>query len=729
MEEETKSRLFVAKSIKFYLFQLFLLAFMVACSVGAVVETPLLPASIGVAESAFKNSDEATIPVAATRDLSQASFMGVEFNYPEDIFGYLKHKSLAPPKATMPENAQPERIEFSFSRSRGDYSSQLIVYPVGQYSTLSNEAKSQIANLKSILADRSHLLEQPLPLLPLIDAIETFNSEPDFIDFQNGSGLSFFIQVDHDHDLMTEEILFYTFQGLTDDKNFYVSLFIPLAQETALKAFAEGESNTGKTVNARDLSNIERQWQLPTLNKSVQSLKVEPIKGFPAPTLPAYSLYPGVLVAYDPEVTSSVSHESIPVIVDTPDGSAEYLRDTPDMIRLTFEPKKSADQSSVLTIQPIRDSQSEFYSSIPPWQRQRVIALETLKSESEQGLQKYNTENFGRVFAFQSGFGRRYLSLGTKNGVETYESPEINYLFDGVSLDGRYLVQFRHSVADFGLLHESELLDESEKSVELLASFALFDRMIESLVINSDASVDSSVPENVSACINDAVFLDDITIPDHTRIERGMTFEKTWHLRNNGTCIWTPDYQLIQAGGNPLMWQVSGLPGIVAPGEETNLSVTLHSPSTPGKYHAWWQLADPAGIPFGSFYSVLFEAPRDATEIVGYGVVEGDISYPAGDMPALIVYFLRTDESERYALQTEEGWTRYANELPIGEYYIFARVLGDESDSGGGYTQAVKCGLECEDHTLVKVVIEEGKATFDINIQDWYAPAGTFPLP
>ena len=98
-------------------------------------------------------------------------------------------------------------------------------------------------------------------------------------------------------------------------------------------------------------------------------------------------------------------------------------------------------------------------------------------------------------------------------------------------------------------------------------------------------------------------------------------------------------------------------------------------------------------------------------------------------MPAMTIYFLRTDGSQRFALGTEEGWTHYVNEIPAGKYHVFARVSGDESGSGGGYTEAAVCEMMCEDHALVEVLIEEGKSTREVNVLDWYAPTGTFPLP
>ena len=95
----------------------------------------------------------------------------------------------------------------------------------------------------------------------------------------------------------------------------------------------------------------------------------------------------------------------------------------------------------------------------------------------------------------------------------------------------------------------------------------------------------------------------------------------------------------------------------------------------------------------------------------------------------MTIYFLRTDGSQRFALETEDVWNRYANEIPVGEYFVFARVAGDDGDSGGGYTEAVACDMTCDVHTLIPVKVEEGKATRDINILDWFAPAGSFPLP
>ncbi len=720
MEEDTESPLTITKIFKSCLLPLTMFAALVACTAGPSAEAPLLTsASLEVSNGDLVSFDETA--VHQNQDMVHASFMGVEFSYTDEIFGLLKETSVESAKAADPEEALPERIEFIFSRERGDYSSELIVLPIDQYGAISNNAKSQITQLRSILDGRSYRPEKPLPILPMTNAVEKSRSAPNFVGFQNGNGISFFVLVDHDHNLMTDDLLFFIFQGLTDDAQFYVALFIPLAQVSTPKTIVEDQDVLSMAANQIGLEALEEQWHLSDLIESVESLKVFPDKRFPTPVPAVYSSFPGVLAGYDPEIFKGVSYQKSPAIVSSPDGTAVYLSGIPDIIGLTFEPIQTKNGSSELTIQPIRDDQGNFYSSIPSWQQQSVRDLELSASKVYQDQLSLN-------LSFVNGSGKRYLTTSAKN-ASSFEPAESAYQFDGVTDDGRFFIQFSHVFDVPDSLREGEMIIDSEAPADLLATIAQLDEIIQSLAISFDASTDSSIPENSSDCTNVGEFLEDITIPDNTKIERGATFKKTWQVRNSGTCTWTPEYQIIQAGGNPLTWRVSDLPGVVIPGEETQISVTIHAPFTPGKYHAWWQLADTIGTPFGSFFSVLFEAPKPPTDIPGYGVVQGNITYPAGGTPALIIYFLRTDESERYALQTKEGWTHYANEIPVGEYYVFARVLGDGSDSGGGYTEAVECGFTCEDHALRVVVVEEGKATADTNIQDWYAPAGTFPLP
>ena len=61
---------------------------------------------------------------------------------------------------------------------------------------------------------------------------------------------------------------------------------------------------------------------------------------------------------------------------------------------------------------------------------------------------------------------------------------------------------------------------------------------------------------------------------------------------------------------------------VVAPGEETEVGITVQSPEYPGIYQAWWQLAEGEGQNFGDQLMLLFETPRPAITLVPSPVVE-----------------------------------------------------------------------------------------------------------
>ncbi len=109
------------------------------------------------------------------------------------------------------------------------------------------------------------------------------------------------------------------------------------------------------------------------------------------------------------------------------------------------------------------------------------------------------------------------------------------------------------------------------------------------------------VPDvDAANCTNSIAFVQDITIPDDTIIAPGADFEKSWRLRNIGTCPWTTEYALIFAGGDDLGGPLSvPLPSAVVPGQTVELSVPLTAPEIVGTYRSDFLLANAAGSPFG----------------------------------------------------------------------------------------------------------------------------------
>ncbi len=75
-------------------------------------------------------------------------------------------------------------------------------------------------------------------------------------------------------------------------------------------------------------------------------------------------------------------------------------------------------------------------------------------------------------------------------------------------------------------------------------------------------------------------FVSDVTVPDHTRFDKGATFTKTWRVKNSGTCDWPADTALVFVAGNKLDADQTTIPiGAVRPGDTQDISVNMKAPN------------------------------------------------------------------------------------------------------------------------------------------------------
>lgn len=104
-----------------------------------------------------------------------------------------------------------------------------------------------------------------------------------------------------------------------------------------------------------------------------------------------------------------------------------------------------------------------------------------------------------------------------------------------------------------------------------------------------------------TACQEKAAFFADLTIPDGTFFRQGETFTKTWRFRNEGTCLWTPEYKVVFNSGEIMDAPLSAFfPATVAPGEQMDVSIEMSAPTRGGTYQSNWEFEDPAGRRFGT---------------------------------------------------------------------------------------------------------------------------------
>ncbi len=95
--------------------------------------------------------------------------------------------------------------------------------------------------------------------------------------------------------------------------------------------------------------------------------------------------------------------------------------------------------------------------------------------------------------------------------------------------------------------------------------------------------------------LDEARFVDDVTIADGTLIQAGQPFTKTWRVRNSGATAWGPGYELAFVGGERMSAPDSVPLPPAAPGQVVDVSIVLTAPAAYGLWRSVWKPRNAAG--------------------------------------------------------------------------------------------------------------------------------------
>ena len=120
-------------------------------------------------------------------------------------------------------------------------------------------------------------------------------------------------------------------------------------------------------------------------------------------------------------------------------------------------------------------------------------------------------------------------------------------------------------------------------------------------------------------------FISDISVPDGTSLPAGTQFNKTWRLKNTGTCTWTTDYAVVFDSGESMSGPASQkLSASVLPGQTIDVTLTLKAPGQTGQFRGNWKLRNASGVLFGlgsqnkTFYVEIKVVASNTTSGSGY---------------------------------------------------------------------------------------------------------------
>lgn len=186
-------------------------------------------------------------------------------------------------------NPQYVKISLNGYPLTGTFWSPVIaVYPVSEYRQVSPPADQMIDELQVFLNQKPAQADQ-IPFLRIVNAGQVFHSNMQYLDFQNGSGVRFLTLYAQYPAPVNNHDLFYTFQGLTSDGNYMVSIILPI-NHPSLLANADELSSDEFDAIVKDYDNYRAEIaatlstqptssftpDLPKLDALVTSLSIDP---------------------------------------------------------------------------------------------------------------------------------------------------------------------------------------------------------------------------------------------------------------------------------------------------------------------------------------------------------------------------------------------------------------------------------------------------------------------
>jgi len=144
----------------------------------------------------------------------------------------------APPYDPMggPMEVYPEHRRFDFTSyplSDTFFPAFVRVFPVAGFAEAyaladNNYAQEQVVKLYDLLTVRPLEVDNALPFLVMTGAAQLFHTKLTYLSFANGNGIRYLTQYGQYYAPYNNYDLFYTFQGITSDAKYWVSVVFPV---------------------------------------------------------------------------------------------------------------------------------------------------------------------------------------------------------------------------------------------------------------------------------------------------------------------------------------------------------------------------------------------------------------------------------------------------------------------------------------------------------------------
>jgi hypothetical protein len=171
-----------------------------------------------------ESASEAPAVTAGPGEMTTFNESGISFTFPASLAARVMPEVIEE-YLDYDEISHPDYLQIVF-----DKTPVLKLFMIEEYISISEYAASQINDLNKYVSDVNSINGlQELPFLPNPMAGQQFYASAIPISFQNGKGIRYLTQYVQDISPVTNDGLIYTFQGLTNDGQIYISFTMPVS--------------------------------------------------------------------------------------------------------------------------------------------------------------------------------------------------------------------------------------------------------------------------------------------------------------------------------------------------------------------------------------------------------------------------------------------------------------------------------------------------------------------
>lgn len=235
----------------------------------------------------------------------------------------------------------PAYTEFQFTdyaAPRQGVTPSISIYSLADYETLVPDYIPQAAQaLQAWISGCPNTPANALPHLAPVNAPQVFAANLLCLDFENGQGLRYLTAFRQDVSPFTQQDLLYIYQGISDDRQFYISVIAPVKTDILPETVAASEINDAFVANytayinetidsLTELDSSAFTPDLSLLDDMVASIRIAGVGPAPTPTVTMITWDEAQELIESGTVTAVTQFHSLEVRILLEDGSTVVTR-------------------------------------------------------------------------------------------------------------------------------------------------------------------------------------------------------------------------------------------------------------------------------------------------------------------------------------------------------------------------------------------------------------------